>query len=154
MREFSTEDACLEFIKETRWPKGIAPCAKCGVPRKHHRVIGRKAYACDRCGTHLYPLRDTAFGRSSTSLLKWFHAAGLLISAEPRITAKRIQRETGVTYKTAWRMLHRLRATGVSRALSPRRFLELTVACATPPGACEKRAPVTSLQGEAERHGS
>lgn len=153
MREFPTEDACLEFIKETRWPKGIATCAKCDVPRKHHRVMGRKAYACDRCGTHLYPLRGTAFARSSTSLLKWFHAAGLLASAEPRITARRIQRETGVTYKTAWRMLHRLRATGVSRALSPRRFLELTVACAAPLGACEKRVLLTSVRA-GERHGS
>ncbi len=132
MREFPTEDACLEFIKEMLWPKGVAPCSRCRVAGKHHRVSGRKAYACDRCGRHLYPLRGTAFARSSTSLLKWFRAIGLLTSAEPRITAKRIQRETGVTYKTAWRMLHRLRATGVSRALPPRRFVEMVVAFAVP----------------------
>lgn len=134
--EFPDEDACLEFVKEKRWPRGVVVCARCGVPRKHHRVSGRKAYACDRCGTHVYPLRGTAFARSSTSLLKWLHAIWLLTSAKQRITAKRIQRETGVTYKTAWRMLHRLRATGVPRALPPRRFLELVVACAV---LCEPR---------------
>jgi transposase-like protein len=153
-REFPNEDACLEFIKETRWPKGVPHCAKCGIARKHHRVRGRKAYACDRCGAHVYPLRGTIFARSSTSLLKWFHVIWLLTSAAPRITAKRIQRETGVTYKTAWRMLHRLRATEVSRALPPRRFLELVVASAAQGDAREQRITPASAPSAGERHGS
>ena len=108
-REFATDDACLEFIKERRWPNGILRCKRCRAERKHHRVTGRKAYACDRCGNHVYPLHGTVFAASSTSLRKWFYAIGLLASAEGKVTARRIQRETGVTYKTAWRMLHRLR---------------------------------------------
>lgn len=142
-----------EFIKEMRWPKGIAPCAKCGVARKHHRVSGRKAYACDRCGAHAYPLRGTVFARSSTSLLKWFHAIGLL-TAEPRVTAKRIQRETGVTYKTAWRMLHRLRATEISRALTPLRFLELVVASAVSQDTRGERLALSTAPNFRERHES
>jgi transposase-like protein len=107
--DFATDDGCLEFIKEQRWPNGILRCTRCRAERKHHRVTGRKAYACDRCGNHVYPLHGTVFAASPTSLRKWFYAIGLLESAESKVTARRIQRETGVTYKTAWRMLRRLR---------------------------------------------
>ena len=109
-RQFPNEDACLEFIKENRWPNGIARCGKCGLKRKHHRVNGRKAYACDRCGNHIYPLRGTVFARSSTSLQKWFYAIGLMAATEWEVSARQIQRDTGVTYKTAWRMLRLLHA--------------------------------------------
>ena len=111
MSVFPDEDACLEFVKELRWPKGTTRCGRCGVARKHHRVRGRKAYACDRCGTHIYPLRGTVFARSATPLHTWFYAICLLAVTGHYITARQIQRETGVTYKTAWRMLGRLRAS-------------------------------------------
>jgi hypothetical protein len=38
---------------------GVAPCEKCERDRKHHRVSGRTAYACDFCGHHIYPLAGT-----------------------------------------------------------------------------------------------
>ncbi len=49
-REFPDDDACLEYIKEQRWPEGVTSCEKCEKETKHHRVAGRTAYACDRCG--------------------------------------------------------------------------------------------------------
>jgi transposase-like protein len=108
-RQFPTEDACLEFVKEALWPQGITRCAKCGRQRKHHRVKSRKAYACNRCGNHIYPLRGTVFTKSSTPLQKWFYAMYLMASTKQAVTAKRIQREIGVTYKTAWRICRQLR---------------------------------------------
>jgi transposase len=107
-REFPNDDACLEYIKEQRWPNGVTRCEKCNIERKHYRVTGRTAYACDHCGNHIYPLKGTVFARSSTSLRTWFYVMYLMASTECRITAKRIQRETGVTYKTAWRTLRQL----------------------------------------------
>ena len=132
IRDFPSEDACLEFIKEIRWANGMIQCVKCGRERKHHRVTGRKAYACDRCGNHVYPLRGTVFARSSTSLQKWFYTICLLASANRRITATRIQRETGVTYKTAWRMLRQLRF--VIAACEPQwaRFAEEAIVVSEP----------------------
>jgi transposase-like protein len=109
LEHFPTEDACLDFIKEARWPNGITCCAKCGRDRRHHRVRGRKAYACNRCGNHIYPLRGTAFTKSSTPLQKWFYAVWLMATAKQPVTAKRIQREIRVTYKTAWRIRRELR---------------------------------------------
>jgi transposase-like protein len=113
-REFPNDDACLEYIKERRWPNGFAECEKCNIERKHYRVTGRKAYACNRCGNHIYPLKGTLFARSATSLQTWFYVMYLMASAGSSITAKRIQRETGVTYKTAWRTLRQLRQVTIN----------------------------------------
>jgi transposase-like protein len=107
-REFPNDDACLEYVKEQRWPNGVTKCEKCNIERKHSRVSGRTAYACDHCGHHIYPLKGTVFARSATSLKTWFYVMYLLTSAGCGISAKRIQRETGVTYKTAWRILRHL----------------------------------------------
>jgi transposase len=108
--EFPNDDSCLEYIKEQRWPNGIAQCAKCGVERKHYRVSGRTAYACDHCGHHIYPLAGTVFEKSTTPLKTWFYAMYLMGSTRCGISAKQIQRETGVTYKTAWRMFRQIRS--------------------------------------------
>jgi transposase len=108
-REFANDDACLEYIKEQRWPNGVTKCEKCSVERKHHRVTGRTAYACDHCGNHMYPLTGTVFAKSTTSLKIWFYVIYLMGSINSRLSAKRIQRETGVTYKTAWRMWRQIR---------------------------------------------
>ena len=109
-REFPTDDACLEFIKEQRFPGGVTKCDKCGVERKHYRVHGRTAYACDHCGNHIYPLAGTIFEKTTTHLKLWFHAMFQMGSTKCGISAKQIQRETGVTYKTAWRMFKQIRS--------------------------------------------
>jgi transposase len=111
-REFPDDTACLEFLMEQRYPGGIAKCdsENCkGKERKHHRVTGRTAYACDHCGHHLYPLAGTIFEKSTTPLRLWFHAMYQMGSTRCGISAKQIQRETGVTYKTAWRMFRQIR---------------------------------------------
>jgi hypothetical protein len=108
-QEFPTDDACLERIKEQRFPDGVTDCHKCEEPRKHYRVKGRTAYACETCGNHIYPLAGTIFEKSSTKLRIWFHAMYLMGSTRCGISAKQIQRETGVTYKTAWRIFHQIR---------------------------------------------
>jgi len=108
-KDFPTDDACLEQIKDQRFPGGVKVCHKCEKPRKHYRVKGRTAYACETCGNHIYPLAGTIFEKSSTALRIWFHAMYLMGSTCCGISAKQIQRETGVTYKTAWRMFTQIR---------------------------------------------
>ncbi len=116
-RDCPDDDACLESIKEQRFPGGVTQCVKCGVDRKHYRVTGRTAYACERCGNHIYPLAGTIFEKSTTSLYLWFYAIYLMSATKCGISAKQIQRETGVTYKTAWRMFKQIR-TLMSEELS------------------------------------
>jgi transposase len=107
--EFPNDSACLAYVAEQRYPGGMADCAKCGKATKHHRVGNRTAYACQSCGNHIYPLAGTIFEKSTTSLKIWFYAMYLMGSTRCGISAKQIQRETGVTYKTAWRMFKQIR---------------------------------------------
>ncbi len=109
-RQFPNDDACLEYIKEQRWPNGVTYCAKCKVDRKHYRVTDRTAYACEWCGNHIYPLAGTVLEKTTTSLRTWFYAMYLMGSTRCGISAKQIQRETSVTYKTAWRMFKQIRS--------------------------------------------
>jgi transposase len=109
-KKFPNDEACLEHLKEKRFPGGITYCAKCERERKHHRVTGRPAYACDYCGKMISPMAGTIFEKSSTSLRTWFYAMYLMGSTRCGISAKQIQRETGVTYKTAWRMFKQIRS--------------------------------------------
>src|SRR5438445_7168166 len=105
-------DACLEWLRQTRWPDGI-PCAsaRCqGVVRNHHKVSGRQAYECDVCRHQVYPTKGTIFQKSSTSLQLWFYAIFLMASTRCGISAKQLERECGVTYPTAWRMFREIRS--------------------------------------------
>ncbi len=106
-RDFPNDEACLEWLKISRWPNGIT-CDKCQKVTKHHHVSNRKAYACDVCGNHIYPMVGTILEKSATFLGTWFHAVFLMANTRCGISAKQLQRETGVTYKTAWRMFKQI----------------------------------------------
>jgi len=107
-RQFPTDDACLEFLKNARWPKGIF-CEKCQKITPHYRIANRKVYSCEFCGSHVSPTAATIFHKSNTPLRFWFHAIFLMASTKTGISAKQLQRELGVTYKTAWRMFKEIR---------------------------------------------
>ena len=111
MREFPDDAACLDWLWRTNYaPDGhTAACPKCKKPRRFHRVNGRPSYDCDTCGFHLHPTAGSIFHKSSTSLNLWFFAIHLVTSTRCGISAKQLERELGVTYKTAWRMLNLIR---------------------------------------------
>jgi hypothetical protein len=69
----------------------------------------RRAYACDRCGHHIYPCVGTIFEKSRTKLTHWFFAMYLMTSTRHGVAAKELERQIGCTYKTAWRLAHELR---------------------------------------------
>ena len=104
-REFPDDDTCLEWLKDQVFPEGIF-CDPCGRVTKHHRVRSRRSYSCDRCGRHVHPTAGTIYHKSRTPLTKWFYATYLLSTVDPNIPITELQRELGVTYKTAWRMTH------------------------------------------------
>jgi transposase-like protein len=108
-RQFPDDAACLEWLKNRLFPDGIY-CEKCEAITKHHRVKSRPSYSCDHCGHHVHPTADTIFHKSPTPLTTWFYAIYLMASTRCGISAKQIERETGVTYKTAWRMFKQIRS--------------------------------------------
>jgi len=107
-KDFPDDNACLEWLKNYLYPDGIV-CKQCGIVTTHHKVSKRQCYACDRCGSHVYPMVGTIFEKSVTPLKLWFYAIFLISSTRCGISAKQLQRELGVTYKTAWRMFHAIR---------------------------------------------
>jgi transposase-like protein len=107
-RQFPTDAACLDWLCTYLYPDGIY-CKNCEQVTKHHRVKSRPSYSCDHCGNHVHPTADTIFHKSSTPLTTWFYAIYLMASTRCGISAKQIQRETGVTYKTAWRIFKQIR---------------------------------------------
>jgi len=109
-RQFPNDDACFEHLREQRFPDAIAYCETCKQERQHHRIKDRPVYACDECLTQISPMAGTIFEHTSTSLRLWYYAMYLMASTRCGISAKQIQRETGVTYKTAWRMFRQIRS--------------------------------------------
>jgi transposase len=103
-----TDAACLDKVMEMR--HGATPtCPSCGRVSKFHRIAKRRGYACQHCGHHVFPCVGTPFEKSSTPLQKWFYAMYLFTSTRHGVPAKELERQLGVTYKTAWRMAHELR---------------------------------------------
>jgi transposase-like protein len=111
MRECPDDAACLDMLWRERYaPDGHrATCPKCKRTQKFHRIASRPAYSCDTCGHALYPLAGTIFHKSSTSLHLWFYAMYIMASTRCGVSAKQLERELGVTYKTAWRMFNLIR---------------------------------------------
>jgi transposase len=108
-REFPDDATCMEYLVQKLYPEGIF-CPKDGRVTKHHRLTNRPAYSCQFCGRHEYPLKGTIFQGSSTSLHLWFEAMYMMASTRCGISAKQLERETGVTYPTAWRMFKLIRS--------------------------------------------
>jgi len=111
VKDFGDDRACLDWLWHQRLANDSdqAQCPKCDQMRKFHRVQSRPSYSCDTCGHHLHPTAGTIFHKSSTSLHLWFYAMYLMTSTRCGISAKQLQRELGVTYKTAWRMFNLIR---------------------------------------------
>ncbi|HEX9235317.1 MAG TPA: IS1595 family transposase, partial [Actinomycetota bacterium] len=108
-REFPDDAACLDWLFRRRWPDGVF-CPKDQRITKHHREHSRPSYACQFCGHRVHPMKGTIFEDSATSLRLWFHAMYLMASTRCGISAKQLEREIGVTYKTAWRMFNKIRS--------------------------------------------
>lgn len=108
-KQFPDDDACLEWLRNYLYPK-LIECPICKQPRKFHRIKTKKVYGCDYCGHQISPTAGTIFHKSSTSLKLWFYAIFMMSSTRCGISAKQIERETGVTYKTAWRMFKQIRS--------------------------------------------
>jgi transposase len=114
MDEFGDDDACLTHLWRSRYsPDGEhAHCPRCDQERTFHKYgtkQQRQSWTCTGCGWHVHPTAGTIFHKSSTSLHLWFYALYLITSTRGGISAKQLERELGVTYKTAWRMFNVIR---------------------------------------------
>lgn len=105
---FPTEDSCLDHLFQVRFGTDF-DCPKCARPARYSRVKARRSYQCQWCAHQVYPTAGTPFDRTRTSLRDWFYVMFLFTTTRNGVAAKRVERELGVTYKTAWRMCHEIR---------------------------------------------
>jgi transposase-like protein len=105
---FPDDEACLDHLMATRYGHEM-DCPKCRKHSRFARLKNAPAYACPWCGHHIHPMAGTPFENSRTPLQKWFYVMYLFTTTRNGVSAKEIQRQLGVTYKTAWRIGHQLR---------------------------------------------
>ena len=130
-KQFGSEEACIDYLEKMRWPDGVT-CLKCDGSkvtrlqtnpterkRKNPRtgvvevkaVPGRIVYQCmnPECGHQFSATAGTIFHDTHLPLDKWFLAVALTMNAKKGVSAKQIQRDLGIAYKTAWYLNHRIR---------------------------------------------
>jgi transposase len=102
-RQFPDDEACLQHLFEIRFGQGFE-CLSCKRASKWFRIKAERAYSCQWCGHHLHPTVGTPFEKTRTPLQSWFYAIFLFTKTRNGVAAKELERQLGVTYKTAWRM--------------------------------------------------
>lgn len=107
-KRFPDDEACLGHIFNVRFGERHV-CRACGVESTFHRMTNRRAWACSACGDHVYPTAGTIFQDTRTPLQVWFYAIYLFVTTRHGVSGKELQRQLGVTYKTAWRIGHKIR---------------------------------------------
>lgn len=108
LERYPNDGACLKEIYNNRYPQGVK-CAGCNRLTKYYALKGRTTFSCGFCATQLSPLTNTIFEHSAVSLKLWFYAMFLMIKTKSGISAKQLERELGVSYKTAHRMFKKIR---------------------------------------------
>lgn len=108
IEKFSNEDVCIEHLKKMRWGENLF-CPHCGYTEKIYHFSDGKRYKCARCRKKFTVTVGTIFEDSKIPLQKWFIAVWLITSHKKGISSLQLGRDLGVTQKTAWFMLHRLR---------------------------------------------
>ncbi len=107
--QFADPDVAHAFMVRMRWPNGVAcPRQGCGSADVAE-IAGRKKWRCRECGRQFSVKVGTIFEDSPISLTKWLPAMWLLSGAKNGISSCELARALGVTQKTAWFMLHRIR---------------------------------------------
>ena len=113
---FPDEESCARYLAQSRWPDGFS-CPNCGCIEAY-LLPKRRLWQCKGCGKQTSPTAGTVLHRTRVPLQLWFHAAYLVSTMTPGLSAVQLQRQLGVgVYETAWTMLHRLRRA----MLRPRR---------------------------------
>lgn len=111
IRLFSDADIADDFVASVRWPNGRV-CPRCGSC-DHSYISTRRLWKCKACSKQFSVKVGTAFERSTLGLDKWLPAVWVVANPETGLSSRDLARALGVTQKSAWFMLRRIRlATG------------------------------------------
>ena len=107
---FSDPDNCVAFLVARRWPDGVVKCPLCGTAGAKY-LSERRVWQCKKrhAGSQFSIKVGTIFEDSAISLDKWLMAMWMVASCRNGISSHEIKRTIGITQKSAWHMLHRIR---------------------------------------------
>jgi transposase-like protein len=109
IRYFSDEQTCIDTVAAMRFPDG-PQCPACLMPReRQHWLKTQKRWQCRDCGKQFSVKVGTIFEDSAIKLGKWLVVIWLVSNCENGISSYEVARDIGVTQKSAWFMLHRIR---------------------------------------------
>jgi transposase-like protein len=109
IRHFSDADTCHAFMVEMRWPTGKVACPRCGSDDISALMMPRRIWNCRGCKKQFSVKVGTIFEDSPLKLETWLPATWMIVNAKNGISSCELARSLGVTQKTAWFMLHRIR---------------------------------------------
>lgn len=120
---FPDQESARKYLESRMWPSGV----KCPHCHKQERITTRKGgyYRCNPCKKDFTVRTGTIFERSHVPLHKWLYAMYLIVTARKGISSLQLSKQIGVTQKTAWFMLHRLRMACGERLEALRGFVEI-----------------------------
>ena len=105
--EFPNDEACRKHLEHIRW--GDTPaCAHCGSAEKIYTLKDGR-YKCAACRRKFTVLVGTIFESTKIPLQKWFLAIWICTSHKKGISSHQLAKDIGITQKSAWHMLHRIR---------------------------------------------
>jgi hypothetical protein len=129
-RKYNSAETCVRYLEAMRWPEGVR-CLVCGCDKiskfvtnettrerknrkgevREVRVPARHLYTClePTCGFQFSPTAGTIFHDTHLPLEKWFQGVALMCNAKKGLSAKQMERDLGVSYRTAWYLCHRIR---------------------------------------------
>lgn len=105
--KFTDDDSCLEWLKNQIYPHGIK-CAVCNRVTRHHKIVGRRCYACDNCRHQYYPTAGTMFHKSSIPLNTWFEIIRKISNSNKSISPAEIAHKYGITRESAERLIQKI----------------------------------------------
>jgi transposase-like protein len=105
---FSDEQVCIDAVAEMRWPTSGPVCPECKAERPYY-LKTQKRWKCRNCRIQFSVKRGSIFEDSAIPLTKWLPVLWLLVNCKNGISSYEVARATGVTQKSAWFMLQRLR---------------------------------------------
>ncbi len=108
INHFSDLDVCVQFMVDARWPFGVV-CPHCQSQEVGKMSKARRVWNCKSCKKQFSVKVGTVFEDSPLGLDKWLPALWLISNAKNGISSYELHRALGVTQKTAWFMLHRIR---------------------------------------------
>src|SRR5665213_128481 len=114
---FSDPDRAFQYALDYRWPNGLVSCPRCGSER-HSFMKTRRIWECYGCKRQFSIKVGTIFEDSPIALNKWMTVAWMLTNCRNGVSSYEIMRTVGVTQKSAWFMLHRIREAMKSEATS------------------------------------